>query len=71
MVLAGVLEPNFRINTVRFSEKEKAQKGKFDSLDEELFRKRTNVEADDVARTVLYLLSPEAVGVNGQVLVVE
>ncbi|MEZ5344454.1 MAG: SDR family NAD(P)-dependent oxidoreductase [Pyrinomonadaceae bacterium] len=68
--LRDLLSNNFRINTVRVSEKEK-DPGKFDVPDDELFRRRKKAEPDDAARTVLYLLSSEAIGINGQVFVVE
>jgi NAD(P)-dependent dehydrogenase (short-subunit alcohol dehydrogenase family) len=48
---------------------EKARAG--ENLDAELFRPRAGAAEDDVARTVLFLLSAEAVGLNGQVLKVE
>ncbi len=40
-------------------------------LDTELFRPTSGgIAADDVARAVLFLLSSEAVGLNGQILTV-
>jgi 3-oxoacyl-[acyl-carrier protein] reductase len=65
--LAATLPKNFRVNAVAVSEK----KGKSENLDAELFRPRAGISEDDVARTVLFLLSSEAVGLNGQILKVE
>ncbi len=64
--LAASLPGNFRINCVAVSDRERGNS----SLDEALFRQETTVPADDVARTVLYLLSAESIGLNGQVLTV-
>ena len=65
--LAASLPKNFRVNAVAVSEKQ----GKSENLDAELFRPRAGISEDDVARTILFLLSSEAVGLNGQVLKVE
>ena len=65
--LAAALPANFRINAVAVSEKT----GKSENLDAELFRPRAGISEDDVARTVLFLLSSEATGLNGQILKVE
>ncbi|HUF04887.1 MAG TPA: SDR family oxidoreductase [Aridibacter sp.] len=65
--LAAQLPKNFRVNTVAVSERD-TDPEPFDDLDPELFRPRSSVDADDVARAVVYLLSSEAKGVNGQVL---
>lgn len=65
--LAASLPKNFRVNAVAVSEK----KSNEENLDEELFRPKSGVSEDDVARAVLFLLSSEAVGLNGQVLKVE
>ncbi len=67
--LAGRLPEKFRVNAVAVSSKEKANPT--GDLDEELFRRPLGVDPDDVARTVLFLLSSEAKGINGQVLKVE
>lgn len=64
--LAESLPDNFRINCVAVSDRERGKS----NLDEALFRQETTVPADDVARTVLYLLSSESIGLNGQVLTV-
>lgn len=64
--LAETLPKNFRVNAVAVSEKR--QSGEV--LDAELFRPRQGISADDAARAVVYLLSAEAIGVNGQVLTV-
>ncbi|MEZ5426030.1 MAG: SDR family oxidoreductase [Pyrinomonadaceae bacterium] len=65
--LAKELGTKFRVNCVeilrgedRFPKKE--------ILDPELFRPKRGIPEDDVARAVIYLLSSEAVGLNGQVL---
>jgi NAD(P)-dependent dehydrogenase (short-subunit alcohol dehydrogenase family) len=64
---AAALPKNFRVNAVAVSEKT----GKSENLDAELFRPGTGISEDDVARTILFLLSSEAVGLNGQLLKVE
>ncbi|MGB7209741.1 MAG: SDR family oxidoreductase [Pyrinomonadaceae bacterium] len=64
--LAESLPGNFRINCVAVSDRDRGKS----KLDEALFRQETTVPADDVARTVLYLLSSESIGLNGQVLTV-
>lgn len=71
--LARFLPENFRINAVSVSEREKptAHFDKFSRSAPELFRENKGVDTDDVARTVLFLLSSEAVGVNGQLLKVK
>lgn len=66
--LAKNLPKNFRVNAVAVSEK---QKTAGEELDPELFRARRGVLADDAARTVVFLLSAESIGLNGQVLTVE
>jgi NAD(P)-dependent dehydrogenase (short-subunit alcohol dehydrogenase family) len=66
--LAAALPKNFRVNAVAVSEKQaKTESG----LDPELFRPKTGVSADDAARTIVYLLSSEAIALNGQILKVE
>ncbi|HEY8562014.1 MAG TPA: SDR family oxidoreductase [Pyrinomonadaceae bacterium] len=65
--LAASLPKNFRVNAVAVSEKRVAG----EALDAELFRPRGGVSEDDVARAVLFLLSSEAIGLNGQILKVE
>ncbi len=62
--LAKSLPKNFRVNAVAVSEK----KTQTENLDAELFRVKSGVSEDDVARTILYLLSSEAIGLNGQIL---
>lgn len=62
--LSRVLPKNFRINCVAVEESEE----QFDAS--ELFKTSIGVSADDVARTVLYLLSSEAKALNGQILTV-
>jgi NAD(P)-dependent dehydrogenase (short-subunit alcohol dehydrogenase family) len=71
--LAKTLPNKFRVNAVAVSEKEKALPhfDKFSKMDEELFRVKKGIEVDDVARTVIYLLSSESIGLNGQVLKIE
>ncbi len=64
--LAESLPGNFRINCVAVSDRDRGKS----KLDEAPFRQETTVPADDVARTVLYLLSSESIGLNGQVLTV-
>ena len=66
--LAKQLESKFRVNCVAVSDKPKEQN---EDLDAELFRPKASVAEDDVARTILFLLSAEATGVNGQILKVE
>ncbi len=65
--LAKSLPKNFRVNAVAVSEKQ----GKNENLDAELFRPKAGISEDDTARTILFLLSSEAIGLNGQVLKVE
>lgn len=65
--LAKTLPKNFRVNAVAVSEKQT----QFENLDAELFRAKKGVSEDDVARTIVYLLSGEAIGLNGQILTVE
>lgn len=65
--LAQSLPKNFRVNVVAVSEKQ----GKNEGLDAELFRPKASVSEDDAARVVLFLLSSEAVGLNGQIFKVE
>ena len=64
--LAESLPGNFRINCVAVSDREREKS----DLDEDLFRQEMTIPADDVARTVLYLLSSESIGLNGEVLTV-
>ncbi|MEO6589294.1 MAG: SDR family NAD(P)-dependent oxidoreductase [Pyrinomonadaceae bacterium] len=65
--LAKALPKNFRVNAVAVSEKQ----NKSENLDAELFRAKKGISEDDVARTIVYLLSSEAIGLNGQILIVE
>lgn len=66
--LAKHIAPKFRINAVTLREKKREA---VENLDAELFRPASGIAFDDAARTVLFLLSSEAVGLNGQVLRVE
>ncbi len=61
------LPGNFRVNAVAVSEKQ----GENENLDAELFRPKAGISEDDTARTILFLLSSEAVGLNGQILKVK
>jgi len=65
--LAKNLPKNFRVNAVAVSEKNT----KSENLDEELFRKKSGVSEDDVARTILFLLSSESICLNGQIIKAE
>jgi 3-oxoacyl-[acyl-carrier protein] reductase len=65
--LAKSLPKNFRVNAVAVSEK----KPFAENLDAELFRPKSGISEDDTARAVLFLLSSEAIGLNGQTLKVE
>lgn len=65
--LAENLPGSFRVNCVKVSEK--ARTG--DAGQSGLFAVDKGVPADDVARVILYLLSGEAVGLNGQILTVK
>lgn len=65
--LAKSLPKNFRVNAVAVSEKKSLE----ENLDAELFRPQNRVSEDDIARTILFLLSSEAIGLNGQTLKVE
>ncbi len=64
--MAQILPKNFRINAVAVSEKQKPA----ENLDSELFRTKTGISEDDAARVIVYLLSSEAITLNGQVLTV-
>jgi 3-oxoacyl-[acyl-carrier protein] reductase len=64
--LALNLAPKFRVNCVAVSEKKIIK----ETLDAELFKPKTGVANDDVARTIVYLLSSEAIGLNGQIVTV-
>jgi 3-oxoacyl-[acyl-carrier protein] reductase len=64
--MAFKLAPKFRVNAVAVSEKAK----KNPVIDHELFKIEKGVAADDVARTIIYLLSSEAVAINGQIIIV-
>lgn len=66
--LAASLPKNFRVNTVAISEKRDPKK---ENLDAELFRPKTGISEDDAARTILFLLSSEAVGLSGQIFKLE
>ena len=68
--LSETLPKNFRVNGVAVSEKEN-EKAKQENLDAELFRVKTGTDEDDVARAIIYLLSSEAVGLNGQILAIK
>ena len=63
--LAKTLPKKFRVNAVEISEKSAAPP---ENLDAELFRPQTGFSTDDAARAVLFLLSADAVGLNGQIL---
>ena len=65
--LAAFLPKNFRINAVAVSAKQSPQ----ENLDAELFRPKSGVSEDDAARTIVYLLSSEAIALNGQILKIE
>jgi NAD(P)-dependent dehydrogenase (short-subunit alcohol dehydrogenase family) len=65
--LAGALPAKFRVNCVAVSEKARAS----NDAGNDLFRLDKGVPADEVARVILYLLSGEAAGLNGQILTVE
>jgi NAD(P)-dependent dehydrogenase (short-subunit alcohol dehydrogenase family) len=65
--LAEALPANFRVNCVAVSEKVRAS----NDAGNDLFRLDKGVPADDVARVILYLLSGEAAGLNGQIMTVE
>ena len=62
--LARTLPAKFRVNAVAST----AAKNSREGFDPELLPMASTSAADDTARAVLYLLSPEAVGINGQVL---
>lgn len=65
--LAASLPNKFRVNCVAVSERERVS----NDAGSDLFRRDKGVAADDVARVILYLLSGEAAGLNGQILTVE
>lgn len=63
--LAKRLAPKFRVNAIAVGE---AKRKTVENLDAELFGAPTRIAYDDAARAILFLLSSEAVGINGQVL---
>ena len=63
--LAKRLAPKFRVNAVAVGE---AKRKTIENLDAELFGAQSGIAYDDAARAILFLLSSEAVGLNGQVL---
>lgn len=63
--LAMRFAPKFRINAVTIGE---AKRKTIENLDAELFGAPSKIAYDDAARAILFLLSSEAVGLNGQVL---
>ena len=65
--LAVSLPKNFRVNAIVVSEK----RAHTENLDPELFRRKSGVSEDDVARAILYLLSSESIAINGQILKAE
>ncbi|MDQ6787602.1 MAG: SDR family oxidoreductase [Acidobacteriota bacterium] len=65
--LAKQLAPKFRVNAVAVGERRRET---FENLDAELFRLPSGIAAADAARAILFLLSSEAVGLNGQILTV-
>lgn len=65
--LAVHLPSKFRINAVSVQDRAPDRSGQ-EELDAELFRPPSGVDPDDVARVVIFLLSPEAKSLNGQVL---
>jgi 3-oxoacyl-[acyl-carrier protein] reductase len=65
--LAATLPKNFRVNCVKVSEKE----SEIGPPDNDLFRADKGVSATHVASVTVYLLSGEAIGLNGQILTVE
>jgi 3-oxoacyl-[acyl-carrier protein] reductase len=67
LALSKHLPAKFRTNTVAVSDKKNA--GPTD--DDDWLRPRLGIAADDVARTILFLLSSEGIGLNGQLLKVE
>lgn len=60
------LPSKFRVNCIAVSEKKIAG----ETLDAELFKPKKGVADERAARTIVYLLSSEAAGLNGQVLTV-
>lgn len=65
--LAKEFSPKFRINCVEILRSEQ----KREVADAELLRPDNGIAEDDVARAVVYLLSPEAVGLSGQIITVQ
>ena len=64
--LSQTLPSKFRVNAVAVTEKEKKHAN--EKLDEDLFRVKKEIDEDDAARTIIYLLSKDSIGINGQVL---
>lgn len=65
--MASDLGPRFRVNAVLAGERLSEEPR---DLDPELFPPRTGIDPDDAARVVIFLLSAEAIGVNGQSIIV-
>lgn len=66
--LSKEFAPKFRVNCV---EVKRTKKPLMEDFDAELFRPKSGIAEDDVARAIIYLLSSEAVGLNGQIITVE
>jgi 3-oxoacyl-[acyl-carrier protein] reductase len=65
--MAAALPKNFRVNAIAVSEKQSPQ----ENLDAELFRQKAGVSEDDAARIIVFLLSSEAIALNGQILKIQ
>lgn len=66
---AESLPKKFRVNCVQISER-KNEMVTAENFEQMLFKKPDGVAPDDAARAIVYLLSSEAVGINGQTLTV-
>lgn len=64
---ARQLPKKFRVNCVQLSER-KSETVTAENFEQMLFKKPDGIAPDDAARAIVYLLSSEAVGINGQVL---
>lgn len=66
--LAAELAPQIRVNCVSFPTDKKSAENQTNTTGFEMLRPSSAVAPNDVAQTVVYLLSPEAAAITGQVI---